>query len=66
MATKYVVVENAGYERECDVRTFDNFGKASAFVERQYTTGERENEGDESLHVGIRADYDDGSCEFIG
>lgn len=64
--TQYVVVENAGYERECDTRTFTDFGKAARFVERQYTAAERDSESDECLHVGIRADYADGTCEFIG
>lgn len=65
MATVYTVVENAGYDRETDVREFADYGKAIRYVERHYTAAERDNDSPECLHVGIRADRDDGSREFI-
>ena len=64
-STIYTVVENAGYEREHDVNWFSDYGKAARYVDRQYSADERDSEHPDCLHVGIRADYPDGTCEYI-
>ncbi|WP_338811196.1 hypothetical protein V2V90_23975 (plasmid) [Agrobacterium leguminum] len=33
---QYTVVENAGYERECDVRSFDSFSDAIKWRDSYY------------------------------
>lgn len=65
--TKYVVVEYAGYDREQDVRTFETFSKAANWVARNYTAGEKgRGEEEANMHIGIRADYDNGEREYVG
>ncbi len=48
MKRTYIVVENAGYVRECDIRSFTNYGKAARYMERLYSDDERR-----ELHVLI-------------
>lgn len=56
---QYTVVENAGYERECDVRSFDSFSDAIKWRDEYYVDDEVE-----SLHVQIAADLPDGSRAY--
>lgn len=56
---KYTVVENAGYESETDIRSFDHYRDACAFIDRIYETGEAE-----SLHVSIRMDKSNGEQTY--
>lgn len=53
MNKTYIVVENAGYEREHDVRTFPSFRAAAAFIRSQYEPDEVD-----SLHVEIAVERD--------
>ena len=48
---RYTVVENAGYEGERDVRTFERFLDADRWIRSRYGDDEVE-----SLHVLIRRD----------
>lgn len=48
MTKTYIVVENAGYERECDVRTFSDYRSARSFIRSYYEPDEVS-----SLHVEI-------------
>jgi hypothetical protein len=53
----YTVVENSGYEGECDVRTcFSGPEAAWKWAERYYSADELE-----SLHVQVRRDSKEGS-----
>ena len=61
---KYTVVENAGYERETDIRSFETIRQAVAYVERQYTADERDTMSDDCLHVAIRLDRADGTQSY--
>jgi hypothetical protein len=47
----YTVVENAGYEGECDVRTWLSFEGAVKWRDRHYTADEIE-----TMHVAIARD----------
>ena len=55
----YVVIENAGYEGEQEIREFTTFTKAYAFVQRQYAIDELE-----TLHVEIAKRLPDGSLTY--
>jgi hypothetical protein len=59
MKKQYTVVENAGYERECDVHTADRYGNAIKWRDSYY-------EGDEieRLHVEIACDLPDGNRTY--
>ncbi len=59
MKKGYTVVENAGYERECDVHTADSHDKAIKWRDRYYEPDELE-----SLHVEIACDLPDGSRTY--
>lgn len=61
---RYTVVENAGYERENDIRSFPTIRQALAYVERQYSADERDIMSDDCLHVAIRLDKADGSSTY--
>jgi hypothetical protein len=50
---KYIVVENAGYEKECDIREFKNYTEAVKWMESYYEKDELE-----SLHVEICVERD--------
>lgn len=58
----YMLVENAGYEGEWDVCGFSHYEDAAAYLERRYPDLEER----AALHVGIRADYDNGDQEYVG
>ncbi|WEJ60221.1 hypothetical protein [Devosia sp. FJ2-5-3] len=60
----YTVVENAGYERETDLRSFPTYGAAQAFLERQYTNDERDVMSETCLHPAIRLDRADGTSSY--
>jgi hypothetical protein len=49
---KYVVVENAGYDGEREIKTFSNLIRADDFVRHWYEPDEIE-----TLHVLIRKDW---------
>lgn len=53
MAKEYTVVENAGYERENDRRSFATAEKAYAWLKANYESDEIE-----SLHVEVALDID--------
>ena len=55
---EYVVVENAGYERECDTRRFPTYDKAQRFIKRQYYADELNPESPSCLHVEIAVEID--------
>lgn len=55
MAKGWTVVENAGYEGECDVHSAKTFIKATRWMVRRYDAPEIE-----SLHVVIRRDGPEG------
>lgn len=63
--TKYMVVEKAGYVGENDAFEFGTLSEALAHVRGYYDEDERNPEHVNCLHVGIRADFADGSCEFV-
>jgi hypothetical protein len=51
----YTVVENAGYEGECDGPHFTTFAAAAQWVNRKYSGAEMV-----ALHVAIACDSDKG------
>jgi hypothetical protein len=55
----YTVVENAGYEGECDICTFPTLSHAISWVRNQYEEDERE-----ELHVQVRKDFPDGEGTY--
>ena len=60
MKKKYTVVENAGYERECDVHIADSYGAAIKWRDEYYVEDEIER-----LHVEIACDMmPDGSRTY--
>lgn len=59
MKKSYTVVENAGYERECDVHTADSHDKAVKWRDRYYQSGEIE-----SLHVEIACNLPNGERTY--
>jgi hypothetical protein len=61
---KYIIVENAGYEGECEHhKTFTNYWEALDWMNRHYGKGEDSEQ--ERLHVAIRRDDADGTCEYV-
>jgi hypothetical protein len=58
MTKIYVVVENAGYERECTVFQSPKFTKACEWMERHYDFDELDKDGPNSLHVEIAVEID--------
>ena len=56
---QYIVVENAGYEGECDRRAFDHWHEAWKYMCRVYTQKEIED-----LHVDICTETD-GEREYV-
>lgn len=56
---KYVVVENAGYTKERDIKSFTSFDGAQKFMTAQYEADEIEN-----LHVAIAADLPNGDRTY--
>lgn len=56
---KFTVVENAGYVGEQDIRSFDTFRDACAFMKLQYSANELDGLHPDSLHVDIRQDWSD-------
>lgn len=59
MTKKYVVVENAGYERECDVHTANSYSDALKWCDNYYEEDEIE-----TLHVEIARELPDGSRTY--
>ncbi|MDA4631492.1 hypothetical protein NZA98_10290, partial [Escherichia coli] len=59
MKKRYTVVENAGYERECDVHTAESYGAAIKWRDEYYETDEIE-----SLHVEIACELPDGTRTY--
>jgi hypothetical protein len=55
----FTVVENAGYERETDVRSFESYSAAIKFRDNYYVEDEVE-----SLHVEIACDLPDGTRTY--
>lgn len=55
---EYIVVENAGYERETDTRRFKTYEKAQRFIKRQYYADELNPESPSYLHVEIAVEID--------
>lgn len=51
---EYVVVEQAGYEGEADIRRFDTYAAALRFLDRHYDGREEI----EALHVEIACEID--------
>lgn len=49
---EYIVVENAGYEREADVRRFNTYREACDFMDQHYDGREEI----EALHVEVAAE----------
>lgn len=62
---KYVVVEQAGYEGEQEVRTFNNYWRAIDWIVRQYGDVTNDNAEFYTLHVALRRDAADGTREYI-
>lgn len=60
---KFTVVENAGYEGERDVTSFDTLGQALAWLNGQYSDAEKNPFDPDSLHVDIRQDWTDDEGE---
>jgi hypothetical protein len=56
--TKYVIVENAGYEGGQDVKSFLNYWQAVRWTAKHQSEYE-------TLHVGIRRDSPDGTSEYV-
>lgn len=56
---KFTVVENAGYEGERDIRSFEFHDDAEAFIERFYSVDE-----EREMHVVVRLDRADGSSTY--
>jgi hypothetical protein len=56
---QYIVVENAGYERECDVFKSTSFHAARAWMREHYEQDEIED-----LHVDIATEID-GEREYV-
>lgn len=61
---RYTVVENAGYERECDIRSFASYQDAIAFIKRNYTDEERDMADDACLHPAVRLDKANGEQTY--
>jgi len=58
MGIQYVVVENAGYQGECDVAKFGTRWAAEKWMERAYSASELDPSHPNSLHVDICMEED--------
>jgi hypothetical protein len=58
--SKYVIVENAGYEGETEITDFATYREALRYLSANYDPDEIE-----SLHVGIRRDDANGESEYV-
>lgn len=61
---RYTIVENAGYEGECDCRAFDTYAEAIAYRDRVYTAEELDIMSLDCLHVDIPLDRADGTRTY--
>ena len=62
---KFTIVEHAGYEKEQDVRQFSTLNAALRRMRSYYAADELDAEDPNCIHVGVRADYDNGECEYV-
>ena len=63
--TKFTLVEHAGYEKEQDVRQFPTLSAALRHMHSYYAADELDAESPNCMHIGVRADYDNGECEYV-
>lgn len=56
---KFVIVEQAGYEGETDVCSYDQLSDALGHLRTEYTDEERDPFHPDCLHVGVRQDWTD-------
>ena len=52
-AQVYIVVENAGYDSECDVRTFNSAAAAWRWMKKHYNHDELDPSHPDCLHVEV-------------
>lgn len=54
----YIVVENSGMERECDIKSFASYGDAVRFKDKYYGANERDREHPDCLFPDICVEID--------